>query len=262
MVHEKIALVTGAGQGIGRAIAVELAAQGAAGVAVADRDAATARATAELVRAAGADALDLVCDVRHGEQIAAMVEATAERFGGLDVLVNNAGVIETGMTSHTTVDTLPEEVWDTVHAVNLRAPWLAIKHATPHLRRSRRGPNIVNAASVSGITGFPAAPAYCSSKGGLVQLTRAAAADLAPDIRCNCFCPAAIRTPDGSGVHRRVGRCRRAGARDDRPADDHAAGTPEEVAKLACFLASDDAAFITAAAYYVDGGALSWMGHT
>ena len=262
MVHEKIALVTGAGQGIGRAIAVELAAQGAAGVAVADRDAATARATAELVRAAGADALDLVCDVRHGEQIASMVEATAERFGGLDVLVNNAGVIETGMTSHTTVDTLPEEVWDTVHAVNLRAPWLAIKHATPHLRRSRRGPNIVNAASVSGITGFPAAPAYCSSKGGLVQLTRAAAADLAPEIRCNCFCPAAIRTPmaqafidesDDAAERERAMTAQQMITR---------LGTPEEVAKLACFLASDDAAFITAAAYYVDGGALSWMGHT
>src|SRR5437764_15116417 len=101
MVRDKVVLVTGAGQGIGRAIAVEMAAQGAAGVAVADRDAATAQGTAELVRTAGADALDVACDVRDGAQIAAMVEATAERFGGLDVLVNNAGIIETTLTSQT-----------------------------------------------------------------------------------------------------------------------------------------------------------------
>jgi NAD(P)-dependent dehydrogenase (short-subunit alcohol dehydrogenase family) len=262
MVHDKIVLVTGAGQGIGRAIAVEMAAQGAAGVAVADRDAAAAHETAELVRTAGADALDVACDLRDGAQIAAMVELTAERFGGLDALVNNAGIIETTLTSQTTIDTLSEEVWDTVHAVNLKAPWLAIKHATPHLRRSRRGPNVVNAASVSGITGFPAAPAYCSSKGGLVQLTRAAAADLAPDIRCNCFCPATVRTPMAQAFI----------DESDDPAERERAmtaqqmitrlGTPEEVAKLACFLASDDAAFITAAAYFIDGGALSWMGHT
>src|SRR5258705_448940 len=87
-------------------------------------------------------------------------------FGGLDVLVNNAGIIETSLTDQCAVDTLPEEVWDAVYEVNLRAVWLATKFAAPHLRRSTRGPSIVNAASVSGLTGFPLGPIYCTSRGG------------------------------------------------------------------------------------------------
>jgi NAD(P)-dependent dehydrogenase (short-subunit alcohol dehydrogenase family) len=263
MVQDKLALITGAGQGIGRAIALELAAQGAAGVAVADRDAATAAETAELVRRAGGHAVSIVCDLRDGDQIAAMVAAAVDAFGGLDVLVNNAGIIETALTAETTVDTLPEDVWDAVYEVNLKAPWLAIKHAAPNLRRSRRGPSIVNAASVSGLIGFPSAPIYCASKGGVVQLTRAAAADLAPTVRCNCFCPAVIETPmarafiDGSDDP--------AGRERDMTAQQmiRRLGKAEEVAKLACFLASDAAAFITGAVYPVDGGALAWSGaHT
>jgi NAD(P)-dependent dehydrogenase (short-subunit alcohol dehydrogenase family) len=262
MVTAKIVLVTGAGQGIGRAIAIEMAAQGAAAVSVADRDHATAAETAQLVGQAGGDAVAIACDVRDGRQIEAMVQETVARFGGLDVLVNNAGIIETTLTGETTVDTLSEEIWDTVQAVNLKAPWLAMKAAAPHLRRSERGPNIVNAASVSGITGFPAAPAYCASKGGLVQLTRAAAADLAPTVRCNCFCPATIRTPMAQAfIEESDDPAGRERAMTGQQMIDRL-GTPEEVAKLVCFLASDDAAFITACAYYIDGGALSWMGPT
>jgi NAD(P)-dependent dehydrogenase (short-subunit alcohol dehydrogenase family) len=105
----KLALVTGAGQGIGRAIALEMARQGAAGVAVADRDPNTAAETAELVRAAGAEAVAIVCDVRDRDQVEAMVARAVEHLGGLDVLVNNAGVIETSLTSETAIDTLPEK---------------------------------------------------------------------------------------------------------------------------------------------------------
>jgi NAD(P)-dependent dehydrogenase (short-subunit alcohol dehydrogenase family) len=256
----KVALVTGAGQGIGRAIAIELARQGAAAVAVADRSAQTAAETAELVTAAGARALAVTCDVRRREEIAAMVEETASGLGGLDVLVNNAGVIETALTDRTAIDELSEEAWDAVYEVNLRAVWLAIKLAAPHLRRSTRGPSIINAASVSGLTGFARAPAYCATKAGVIQLTRVAAIDLAPHIRCNCFCPGVIGTPMArafiDGAEDPAARERGMVATQLLPR----LGRPEEVAELACFLASDAAAFITGAAITVDGGAMAWHG--
>src|SRR5437764_11817167 len=195
MLHGKVALVTGAGQGIGRSIALEMARQGVAAVAVADRDADSVTQSAELVADCGADVLALACDLRDRDQIEAMVNETVARFGGLDVLVNNAGVIETAITPSTAIDELPEDVWDAVYEINLRAVWLAIKFAAPYLRRSGRGPSIVNAASVSGLIGFARAPIYCASKAAVVQLTKAAAIDLAPDVRCNCYCPGVIETP-------------------------------------------------------------------
>jgi NAD(P)-dependent dehydrogenase (short-subunit alcohol dehydrogenase family) len=256
----KLALITGAGQGIGRAIALEMARQGAAGVAVADRDPSTAAETAELVRAAGAQAVAIACDVRDRDQVEAMVARAVEQLGGLDVLVNNAGVIETSLTSESAIDTLPEEVWDAVHEINLKAVWLATKFAAPHLRRSTRGPSILNTASVSGLTGFPLAPIYCTSKGGVVQLTKVTAVDLAPNVRCNCFCPGVIETPLARR-HMRAGEDAAARERELlAPQLVARLGTPEEVAKLACFLVSDDAGFITGATYLIDGGALAWRG--
>jgi NAD(P)-dependent dehydrogenase (short-subunit alcohol dehydrogenase family) len=256
----KLALVTGAGQGIGRAIALEMARQGATGVAVADRDPNTAAETAELVRDAGAEAAAIVCDVRDRDQVEAMVARAVEDLGGLDVLVNNAGVIETSLTSETAIDTLPEEVWDAVYEINLKAVWLATKFAAPHLRRSTRGPSILNTASVSGLTGFPLAPIYGTSKGGVVQLTKVTAVDLAPHVRCNCFCPGVIETPLARG-HMQAGEDAAARERELlAPQLVDRLGTPEEVAKLACFLVSDDAGFITGAAYLIDGGALAWRG--
>lgn len=255
----KVGLVTGAGQGIGRAIAVEMALQGAAAVAVADRSADTASEAVELVRDAGAEAIGIVCDLRDRAQIEAMVAQTADAFDGLDVLMNNAGIIETSLTDACAVDTLPEEAWDAVYEVNLKAVWLATKFAAPHLRRSTRGASIVNTASVSGLTGFENGPAYCTTKGGVVQLTKVTAVDLAP-VRCNCFAPGVIETPMSAGF---------LDVAEDRAAFEEALlapqilqrmGQPEEVAKLACFLASDDAAFITGAAVPIDGGMLSWSG--
>jgi NAD(P)-dependent dehydrogenase (short-subunit alcohol dehydrogenase family) len=256
----KLALITGAGQGMGRAIAVEMARRGAAGVAVADRNQDTIAETADLVAAAGGDAIPIVCDLRDRDLIAAMVDATAGRFGGLDVLVNNAGMIETSLTSASAIDELPEEVWDAVYEVNLKAVWLTTKFAAPHLRRSARGPSIVNSASVSGLVGFARAPIYCASKAGVIQLTRATAIDLAPHVRCNCFCPGVIETP-------------MARAFIDQAADPAVQergmvatqlidrlGRPDEIAALVCFLASDEAAFVNGTAVTIDGGALAWHG--
>ena len=150
MLDGKIAIVTGAGQGLGRGIVCEMARQHAAGIAVVDRNRQAAEQTAALARELcgqelGGKVLVIECDLRDRDQIEAMVESAASHFGGLDVLVNNAGIIETTMTAECAVDTLPEDVWDAVYQVNLRAPWLATKFAAPYLRRSGRGPSIVNA---------------------------------------------------------------------------------------------------------------------
>ncbi|MEN1890560.1 SDR family NAD(P)-dependent oxidoreductase [Streptomyces mirabilis] len=186
----------------------------------------------------------IVCDLRVRDDIETRA---AERFDGLDVLVNNAGVIESTVTTDhdRAVDSLSEEVWDAVYEVNLKAAWLTTKFAAPYLRRSPHGPAIVNAASVSGLVGFPDSPAYGVTKAAVIHLTKVTAVDLAP-VRRNCFCPGVIDTP--------LARSLTAPQWVDR------LGRPEEVARLACFLASDSAAFITGAAYVIDGGALAWRG--
>jgi len=191
------------------------------------------------------------------------VETAATRFDGLDVVVNNAGVIETALVEaeRCTVDELPEAAWDAVYEVNLKAVWLTTRFAAPHLRRSHRGPSIVNAASVSGLTGIRGGPAYGVTKAAVIQLTKLTAVDLSPSVRCNCFCPGIIDTP----------MAREFIASADDPAQRERAmtsehlierlGTPEEIAQLACFLASDAAGFITGAVFVADGGVTAWRGH-
>ncbi|MBV9203893.1 MAG: SDR family oxidoreductase [Actinobacteria bacterium] len=257
---DKICIVTGAGQGMGRAIAAEFAQRGAAAVAIADINAATAEQTAQLVRAAGSKAAVIPADLQDTADIERMVQRAVDEFGGLDVLVNNAGVIDTAFTSEPSIETLDEVVWDRVFAINLKAMWLATKFAAPHLRRSARGPAIVNAASVSGVTGYAGSPAYVASKGGVIQLTKATAVELAPDIRCNCYCPGTIDTPmarefiDASPDKDAIMKFMTASHLIPRQ------GRPEEVAKLVAFLASDESSFITGTSILIDGGSLAWRG--
>ncbi|KMS58260.1 SDR family NAD(P)-dependent oxidoreductase [Sphingobium cupriresistens] len=256
----KSIIVTGAGSGMGRACAIEMARQGGKVFAVDINLQAVEETVAQIIRE-GFVGVAHQCDLRDPEQIKAMMAKAAELFDGIDVLHNNAAVHETDLTEQTSIEDLPDDVWDKVYEINLRAVWLAIKYAAPYLKASTRGPAIVNVASTGAFVSYPQAGAYCATKGGVLMLTKAAAVDLAKyGIRCNCYCPGAIDTPmvqkyyeaapdkdlilsvmTGSHLIPRLGR-------------------PEEIAKLACFLASDDSSFITGAAYVIDGGTLAWRG--
>jgi NAD(P)-dependent dehydrogenase (short-subunit alcohol dehydrogenase family) len=256
----RICLVTGSGRGIGRGTAIEMARQGAAAVIVSDILDADGRETVELVRALGAESEFFHCDMAEPEQVRALIDAAVNRFGGLDVLHNNAGVHESTFTDKLTVEDLPVEFFDRVYAINLRGPWLAMKYAAPHLRRSSRSPAIVNAGSTGGLTGYPAMNAYGATKGGLIQLTRCVAVDLAPQVRVNAYAPASVYTDMVS---------RWVDAAEDKEAISRTMvasqliprfGTIEEVAKLVCYLASEDAAWITGQVFPIDGGALAWNG--
>lgn len=260
MLNDKVCLVTGSAGGIGRATAIEMARQGAAAVMICDLNDEGGHETVELVRAQGADAVYQHCDMCDADEIRAVIEATVEQFGGLDVLHNNAGVHESDFTTDLTVETLPEEIFERIFQINLRGPWLAMKCAAPHLRASRRGPSIINAGSTGGITGYSNMNAYGASKGGLIQLTRCVAVDLAPDVRVNAYAPASV---DTQMVRKFIDAAEDKEAISSFMVATHLIprlGRPEEVAKLVCFLASDDAAWITGSIFPIDGGSLAWRG--
>jgi len=247
----RVAVITGAASGIGRATAILFAAEGAAVLAADVQDDAGAQ-TVATIRAAAGRAEFVHADVSRSEDVRRMLGVAVDRFGRLDVLFNNAGVaVFKGV-----VET-DEAEWDHVLGVNLRGAYLGIKYAAAEMRRQGGGA-IINTASVHGMRTTAGIAAYAASKHGVIGLTRAAALDLAPhNIRVNCIQPGAIETPIMRANLRAVGdeedEFRKISAAEPMGR----VGTAQEIARMALFLASDDASFITGAAFAVDGGLLA-----
>lgn len=241
-IEGKVAIVTGAGSGIGRATAHLFAAEGAK-VIVAD----VTGAEEETARTLGGDAVAVHADVSISADVRSMIEVARSRFGRLDVIFNNAGI--DGAQAPTAECT--EDNFDRVIAVNLRGVFLGMKHAIP-LMLEGGGGSVINNASVAGLVGFRGMPAYCASKGGVVQLTKTAALEYATQhIRVNAICPGVILTPM---VERLTAGNADAEAAFRATAPVERFGTPEEVAALALFLASHESSFVTGAALAIDGG--------
>lgn len=255
----RVCVVTGAGSGMGRASAQEMARRGGR-VVVTDVNPEAGQHTVDLIAQESGDATFIRCDLRDRSQIQALMDGAAAHFGGIDVLHNNAAVHETDLTDKTSIEDLSEDIWDAVYEINLKAIWLTVKAAVPYLKKSS-APSVVNVASTGAYVAYPMAGCYCATKGGVLMLTKAMSVDLAKyNIRVNCYCPGAIDTPMMQKY---------LNAAEDKDAIMHVLtgahliprlGKADEIAKLACFLASDESSFITGAAYVIDGGTLAWRG--
>jgi NAD(P)-dependent dehydrogenase (short-subunit alcohol dehydrogenase family) len=241
---QKVALITGASSGIGRATAL-LFAQNGFGVMAVGRNKAE---LADLCDEAGGTLRTHVTDVTDESETGRLVWETAEHFGQIDVLVNSAGIIKNGTIENTTLDD-----WDRMMNINLRSTFDLMQKSVPHLQKTRG--SIVNVSSVTGLRAFPGVLAYCVSKAATDQLTRCAALELAPKgVRVNAVNPGVVET----NLHKRGGMPVEdyekflANAANTHPLG--RAGQPEEVAELIYFLASEKASWITGVTYEIDGG--------
>jgi NAD(P)-dependent dehydrogenase (short-subunit alcohol dehydrogenase family) len=245
--ESKVAIVTGATTGIGYETARRFAEEGAK-VACVGRNAERGVALTEKINANSGEAMFLQADVRYNQQIKRAIDGVIDRFGRIDVLFNNAGVELIRSCAETT-----EDEWDLVLDTNLKSAFLFSKYSIPWLKQSSG--NIVNNASSIGLVGSPNYTAYCASKGGLVLFTKALALECAPwKIRVNCVCPGAINTPmlDREIAHFPDKETVVKSITEVAPL--RRIATPDEVAGVVLFLASDEASYVTGASYSVDGG--------
>ena len=237
---DQVAIVTGAGRNIGEEIAKLFAAEGAK-VAVVDMDKPRGERVTALIKGQGGEAELFVADVSRGDQVTALIAAVAARFGRIDILVNNVAISD---NKH--IFDLSEEDWDLVLAVTLKSQFLMGKHAAQQMAKQPTGGWIVNIGSTSGFVGRSRALAYSTAKGGVANLTRAMAAQLAPyKIRVNAIVPNKIGSPVGKDEFDPT-----------RPVPNMAKrpGEPKEAAQAVLFLVSDDSSFVYGANLFVDGG--------
>ncbi|HLX37901.1 MAG TPA: glucose 1-dehydrogenase [Candidatus Binataceae bacterium] len=243
---DKVALITGAGSGMGRATATLFAKEGAK-VAVVDINDAGAEDTVRRITSAGGDAFAIRADVSNSEDASAMVTSAVKMFGGLDIIYNNAGIEGEGrFTAEVT-----EEQFDRVIAINLRGVWLGMKYALPELIK-RGGGAVISTASIAGLIGLRGSVAYSAAKAGVIGMTRVVAVEYGRyNIRANCICPGFIHTEMADRV---------SGGREYTPDQlgrlslFRRFGEPEEIAQTALFLASDDCKFATGQPFVIDGG--------
>jgi NAD(P)-dependent dehydrogenase (short-subunit alcohol dehydrogenase family) len=242
----KVALITGAGSGMGKSAALIFAQEGAK-VAAIDINEGQVKETADEIAKNGGSAIALRADVSKTEDMKRVVDETVTKFGGLNVLYNNAGIEgESNFVSNMT-----EEQFDRVIAINLRGVFLGMKYALPHLVKAGGG-SIINQASIAGLIAVRGGAAYAAAKAGVIALTRVGAIEYGRyNIRVNAICPGAIETPMAQRI------------RQGQPPNPKAIqrisvlgrmAEPEEIAKVALFLASDDSSFATGAPFIIDGG--------
>ncbi len=244
---DAVAIVTGAAKGIGWGIATVFSKEGAK-VVVVDWDEEAGKKTAADINAAGGDALFVKCDVSNEEQVKAMIQATLDKYGRIDVLVNNAAI---GV--YKTITDATSEDWDHCLSVNLKGVFLCSRYAIPHMQALGKGV-IINISSVHAYANVNGTSPYAASKGGVAALTRAMAMDYSPTIRVNAIAPGWVLTPLIQGIfdsyadpaeQQRIVEQRQVMKR---------IGRPEDIGHAAAFLASDEASFITGIQLFVDGG--------
>lgn len=255
--QDKVSIVTGGGSGMGRAVALLLASEGAR-VMVADVDSAGAEETVRRAREAGHEMCFVRTDVTDEAQVERLVAETVAQLGGLDVLVNCAG--RTAPLGVERCDLLTREGWQATIDTNLTGTWLCIKHAAPVMMKQKAGA-IVNFSSIAGVRGFPGISPYCAAKAGIIALTHCAALEyVAYGIRVNAVCPGTIDTPM---VDKLIVSLEAKGVPDAHQVIHTGSspmkrlGTAKEVARAVPFLAGDDASFVTGTELFVDGGALA-----
>jgi 3-oxoacyl-[acyl-carrier protein] reductase len=240
---DKVAVVTGAGRGIGRAIALELAKRGAAVVVNYNSSADAANEVVAAIQAAGGKAVAVKADVSSLADAEALIKAAIDQFGKIDILVNNAGTTRDGM-----IMTMKEDDWDVVLDTNLKSAWNCSKAAAKAMMRKRYG-RIVNITSVSGIAGQGGQTNYSASKAGLIGLTRALAREIAPrTVTVNAVAPGMVLTDLTSGLPENLVE------QINKNIPLARWGTVEEVAYAVAFLASDEASYITGQVLSIDGG--------
>jgi NAD(P)-dependent dehydrogenase (short-subunit alcohol dehydrogenase family) len=247
----KVALITGGGNGIGRAASLGFAEHGAK-VVIVDRDGAAAEATAGIVRQKGAESLAVTADVTRAEDVRAYVKAAVDRFGRIDCFFNNAG-IEGRVAPTAEYD---EAVFDAVIGVNVKGIFLGLRHVLPQMIRQKSGA-IVNTASVAGLVGTPGMPAYVASKHAVIGLTKTAAGEVARQgIRVNAVCPGPVDTRMIHALEEQLapGNAASIGERYQAAQPTGRYTTPEEIANMVLFLCSDLAANTTGGQFVVDGG--------
>jgi NAD(P)-dependent dehydrogenase (short-subunit alcohol dehydrogenase family) len=246
--QDKVAIITGAATGIGRATALLFAKEGAS-VVVADINEDDAQRTVADIEDKGGSARFVQTDVSEAEGVQALMERSAEEMGGIDVIVNNAGAQRSGAVTE-----FEESEWDLLMRVNPRSCFLGAKYGVPYLRE-RGGGSIVNVSSLAGLKGGPGMTAYSASKGAIIAFTRALAEELAPDnIRANSVCPGWIDTPFNEPAIEFMGGRAQQEEMVQQTVPLKRQGRPEEIAPGILYLASDASSYVTGQELVIDGG--------